>query len=322
MVWFPESERVAATALAVTSNNFGMTIGFLLGPCLVRAGPDVPKMLLVTAVIGAVPFVCSTVHYPKAPTRPPSAAAEVWAVAANSNAIQPTFADGLRLISGLPNYGLLVLSAGVLAGGNCAWLAVIRDLLRPGIYKDQFVGLLGFINSLGANVGAIFGGAAAGQWRCLRKRFKTVIFIGLVVQLVTLVAWSLATSWDRTAASKTTLLLLMFAMGSGGGMTNPFFFELGAEITYPAPEGTSAGIYVLILNFTSLVFIFFSTSGGPTMNWIYVGLTIFGTFIVLAVREVRRRPADAENRIYHRHALTEDHEDTIPVVRAVSNRRS
>ena len=38
------------------------------------------------------------------------------------------------------------------------------------------------------------------------------------------------------------LLSLVAAMGLGNGIAGPFFFELGAELTYPAPEGTSAGL--------------------------------------------------------------------------------
>ena len=49
-MWFAEDERATATGIAVTSNAVGTTVGFLLGPGLVKSAADVPTLLYVSSV--------------------------------------------------------------------------------------------------------------------------------------------------------------------------------------------------------------------------------------------------------------------------------
>jgi len=70
------------------------------------------------------------------------------------------------------------------------------------------------------------------------------------------------------------------------GGNSPFFYELAAEVTYPLPEGVSAGIIVLIYNFSSLVMLIIAPYF--TIEWVNIiftiGVFICGLIILLFVK--------------------------------------
>lgn len=49
-------------------------------------------------------------------------------------------------------------------------------------------------------------------------------------------------------------------IGALVGAAIPLFYELGAELTYPQPESTSANVTVLLLNAASFLFLFITPS--------------------------------------------------------------
>ena len=139
-LWFREKERATATGIAVTASGVGTTVGFLLGPAVVRTPALVPHLLYLEAALVAVPFLCFLVHYPAQPTRPPSAAAaairaqgyregseELCAGARHVEVIgqemrqdkvvqSVTFWQSLRIVARDRHYCALVLAAGIVAG--------------------------------------------------------------------------------------------------------------------------------------------------------------------------------------------------------------
>merc|ERR1719473_2241434 len=93
-----------------------------------------------------------------------------------------------------------------------------------------------------------------------------------------------------------SLFAASFLMGLGNGGANPLFYELGAEITYPVPEGTSAGVLVLIWNATSFIVIFLPKGIGLAMNWIFLGLIVFCMVLVASAKEKYLRPANNDSK--------------------------
>ena len=75
VIWFPESQRVFATALASGSNTFGTCIGFLLGPYIVTKSSDLPKLLIIDTILIFIPFILSWIYFPNSPNKLPSIAA-------------------------------------------------------------------------------------------------------------------------------------------------------------------------------------------------------------------------------------------------------
>eukprot|EP00658_Telonema_sp_P-2_P026457 TRINITY_DN20684_c0_g1_i2.p1 TRINITY_DN20684_c0_g1~~TRINITY_DN20684_c0_g1_i2.p1 ORF type:complete len:138 (-),score=19.73 TRINITY_DN20684_c0_g1_i2:284-697(-) len=76
--------------------------------------------------------------------------------------------------------------------------------------------------------------------------------------------------------------------------TSPLFYELCAELTFPVPEGTSAGILALLWNLASFIIIFLSPVINKTcMNPIMAGCILAVLLMLLTVKEVYRRPRNA-----------------------------
>lgn len=187
-----------------------------------------------------------------------------------------------------PSYGLLILAAGVLCGSGSAWQGVLHDTLAPAGYSDDFVGYLGFANSLTVNVGAMVAGRLVGLPQ-LRRRLKLVILLSMALMLAAGLIWSLVCN---EGGLPLLLLGLTAAMGIGNGAADPLFYELGAELTHPAPEGVSAGLLVFILNLTTLVMVCVPPGNGQIMNWLYLASIFLCCGCVLAVRERYNRPSD------------------------------
>ena len=74
-VWFPLDKRTTATSIANVASALGRGIGFFLGPLLVGTASDLPRLLLVTAAIAALPVVATFIYLPALPEEPPSEAA-------------------------------------------------------------------------------------------------------------------------------------------------------------------------------------------------------------------------------------------------------
>ena len=91
-----------------------------------------------------------------------------------------------------------------------------------------------------------------------------------------------------------TIAVAIVILGFTQSATSPIFYELCAELTYPIPEGTSAGILALIWNTASLVVIFLS----PVLNSKWMNMIMALTIaivigMVACVKEEYNRPQDS-----------------------------
>merc|ERR1712137_209989 len=74
--------------------------------------------------------------------------------------------------------------------------------------------------------------------------------------------------------------------------TSPLLYELCAELTYPVPEGTSAGVLALLWNIFCLIVIFMSpVIPQGAINGIMAGTSILVLGLVGSVKEVYKRPS-------------------------------
>eukprot|EP00727_Mastigamoeba_balamuthi_P008861 m51a1_g4598 putative adenylate and guanylate cyclase catalytic domain protein (1092) ;mRNA; f:218422-225800 len=73
--WFPDSERATATAIAVLAPSLSMAVSFLMGPALVHAPADFPRLVYIEAALGALQFVLVALFMRAGPASPPSASA-------------------------------------------------------------------------------------------------------------------------------------------------------------------------------------------------------------------------------------------------------
>jgi len=305
-IWFAENERATATATAVTANGLGTTLGFILGPYTASSADRIPLLLYIEILLTAVPFVCSLTYFPSAPPEFPSAAAAAEALKEKSDAdeleqviqntdtdMHPTYWEGMRLCARNTPFLLLVSAAGLLAGASAGWQSLLQDIIG---YDDTTVGWLGFANGLAGNLGAILIGFLSDK--LFRFRFKAVILSLLLFELVVMVWFSMSLPMFTQDSgmlphSIASIGIAIGLLGLAQSATSPLFYELCAELTFPVPEGTSAGILALLWNTASFVIIFLSpVISSKCMNPIMTGCIVVVLLMVLAVKEVYKRPRD------------------------------
>jgi MFS family permease len=88
------------------------------------------------------------------------------------------------------------------------------------------------------------------------------------------------------------LLVSAFAFGFFLLSAGPIGFQYGAEITYPAPEGTSNGLLLLMGQISGIIFIFgmdgfkaAETGSMTTPLSVLIGLMVLGLLFCLKLRE-------------------------------------
>ena len=232
--WFPVRERATATGLALMAGFLGTGIGQVASPPLAeRMG--VPGMLLVFGGGAAVAGLVFVLLVRDAPPSPPCAP---------GNDARALVLDGLGQVVRMPAMWSL-LAVSLIGQGIFTGIATwVEDIVRPsGITPDQ-AGTLGGLLLAGALVGAI--GFSLASDRLRRRKPFLVLAVCCAAPSVAGAAW--ATSYAGYAAA--FVALGIFLVGAA-----PILFQYAAEITLPAPEGTSSGLLNLAGQ-VSVVFVY------------------------------------------------------------------
>jgi len=194
-----------------------------------------------------------------------------------------------------------VLSAGILAGITTAWQSLLNKILNPIGFSDTTIGWLGFGNGFAGNVGTVVIGFLAD--RVYRRKFKSIILGLLGIEGLMMLWFTLSLPYDGSSTSLIPhsiagLAVAIMMTGLAGSALSAPFYELCAELTYPVPEGTSAGILAFIWNAAALVMIFLS----PIMNPDYINTIVTITILVcigmvISVQETYNRPKDEPEHV-------------------------
>jgi hypothetical protein len=105
---------------------------------------------------------------------------------------------------------------------------------------------------------------------------------------------TIATSGLLFPANTASLGAALAVAGLAQSATSPLLYELCAELTYPVPEGTSAGLLALLWNSFSLIVIFLSpVIPSSVINYIMAAATVVVLLMVASVKEEYKRPADS-----------------------------
>jgi MFS family permease len=120
----------------------------------------------------------------------------------------------------------------------------IEDILRPRGFSILQAGVVGGLMVIGGILGALVLPALSDRYR------KRVPFIILSIAAATLGLLGIA-----YVENYSLLLLSAFVMGFFLLSAGPIGFQYGAEITYPAPEGTSNGMLLLVGQISGIIFI-------------------------------------------------------------------
>jgi MFS family permease len=232
--WFPSNERATAAGLGTLAIYLGILAAMLITPYLtIHHGLRGMLMIYgITAVISAGAFAIITREHP--PTPPCPAEQETRSL----------MFDGLKKMLKQKDFILLMIIFFIGLGmfnGISTW---IENIIRARGFSISQAGVLGGLMLIGGIIGAIVMPLLSDRYQ-KRKIFMLISLIGLIPGLV---GMTFATSYWFLLSSG--FIFGFFLLSSG-----PIGFQYGAEITYPAPEGTSNSLLLLMGQISGIIFI-------------------------------------------------------------------
>jgi len=266
--WFPIRERATASGLGSLAMYFGIILGMALTPYLVIHSGMVHMLILYGIVSG----IAAVVFFVLVRERPPTPAGQEE---------RSLVFDGLKSMLHRKNYILLLIIFFFGLGVFNAVATWIEDIVRPRGFSITQAGMAGGLMILGG-----LAGAALLSWLSDRYRRRVpFILLALAISSLGLLGITFATTY-------VLLLVSAFIMGFFLLSAGPIGFQYGAEIAYPAPEGTSNGLLLLMGQISGIAFIFgmdfFKTPGSGSMKYsllILTGLLLLSLLLATRLKE-------------------------------------
>ena len=269
--WFPLQERATAAGLGSLAIYLGILGGLALTPYLTLLS-GIAGMLMVygiVSVILAIVFFAAARERPPTPPCPPDQEARsmVW--------------DGLRQTLRKRDFCLVMIVFFVGLGVFNAVTTWIEEIVKPRGFTITQAGGAGGLMIAGGILGALVVPTLSDRYR-KRTPFLVLTVTGATLGLVGF----------TFAPSYWLLLVSAFVLGFCLLSAGPIGFQYGAEVAYPAPEGTSNGLLLLMGQISGIVFILAMDSfkspdtGSMTLPLVVlVGLMIISLLLCTRLRE-------------------------------------
>ena len=232
--WFAISERATAVGIVTLANLLGTALGMLLTPILTETLP-IPTVQLIyggVAAIAALLFITLSRENPPTPPCPPGME------------VRSLMLDGLKQIMRSVPFWLFVIVYFVGMGifnGISTW---VESIIRPRGFTPTDAGTLGALMVVGGIIGAVvFPSLSDKQHK--RQRY---MLLGVLLAIPGLVGVTFVSAYWL-------LLVSAFFLGFFLISVAPIGLQYVAEVTYPAPEGTSAGL-IQLAGQLSVVFVY------------------------------------------------------------------
>ena len=269
--WFLINERATAAGLGTLSLYLGILAAMILTPCLtVKYG--VQGMLVIFGIVSvaaAIMFVVFAREKPPTPPCPPGHEERVLMF------------DGLKKMLRQKDFVVLLIIFFIGLGMFNSVSTWIENIVRPRGFSISQAGMLGGLMLIGGIVGAIVMPVLSDKYR-KRRIFILVSLIGLAPGLLGMTYFT----------SYLPLLCSGFVFGFFLLSAGPIGFQYGAEITYPAPEGTSNNLLLVMGQISGIVFIFgmdmLKAPGTGSMTaslLMLIGLTIISIMLCTMLKE-------------------------------------
>jgi len=232
--WFPIHERATASGLGTLAMYLGIVAGMTLTPYLtIQSGMDgmLNSYGIASLVSVIVFFILIKEKPPTAPCRP-------------DQEERSLVMAGLKQTLRKPNFIWLMLIFFIGLGvfnGVATW---IEDILRPRGFSVTQAGITGGVMIAGGILGALILPILSDRYR---KRIPFII-AALAGTILGLAGITFATGY-------TLLIVSAFFMGFFLLSAGPIGFQYGAEIAFPASEGMSNGLLILMGQISGIVFI-------------------------------------------------------------------
>jgi len=268
--WFASGERATASGLGTLAIYLGILLAMLVTPGLsLRYGMRGMLLLYgVASTAAAVLFVALARERPRTPPGPPG------------QEERALMFDGLKSLFRNRDFVLLMVIFFIGLGmfnGVTTW---IEAIVRPRGFSISQAGLAGGLMLIGGILGAVIVPLISDSRR-IRRPFIILALIGLLPGLLGV----------TFAASYWLLLASSFLFGFFLLSAGPIGFQYGAEISHPAPEGTSNSLLLVMGQISGILFIFgmeaFKLPSGSMTSSLTVllGLTVIAVVLAFLLRE-------------------------------------
>ncbi|MCX6284261.1 MAG: MFS transporter [Bacteroidetes bacterium] len=269
--WFPIRERAMASGLGSLAMYLGIVIGMVLTPHMViRSGMD--GMLVNYGIISIAAAVLFLVL---ARERPPTPACQP------GQEERSLVFEGLKTMLRNKNYILLLIIFFFGLGVFNAVATWIEEIVRPRGFTITQAGMAGGLMIFGGLAGAVVISWLSDHYR----RRVPFILLALSASCLGLLGITFATTYSL-------LLFSSFVIGFFLLSAGPVGFQYGAEIAYPAPEGTSNWLLLLMGQISGIIFIFgmdaLKAAGNGSMTTsllILTGLLLISCLIAVRLKE-------------------------------------
>jgi cyanate permease len=269
--WFPIGERATAAGLGTLAMYVGILAGMTVTPYL-TIGSGISGMLYIYGIFSILTAVVFLVLIkegpPTAPCRP-------------DQEERSLVFDGFKQTLRTKDFILLMIIFFIGLGVFNAVTTWIEDILRPRGFSATQAGITGGLMIIGGVVGALFIPILSDR----QKKRTPFIILALAGATLGLTGITFATSYWLLLLS--AMVLGFFLLSSG-----PIGFQYGAEITYPASEGTSNGMLLLMGQVSGIAFIFAMDSlkskltGSMTRSLVVlIGLMVFSILMSVRLKE-------------------------------------
>lgn len=282
--WFPIKERATASGLSWLAGYLGLIVGLTLTPYLALSW-SLSQILVWygwSSVIAAVIFLIFAKEKPPISQDEPGRDERCLVF------------DGLKQMIAKKDYILLMVIFFIGLGvfnGLSTW---IENILKPRGFTSTQAGVVGGLMIACGVLGSAIVPLLSDKFRN-RSRFVLLAIAGSIPGLIGL---TFARSYWMLLVSGGVLGFFMLS-------TAPIGFQYGAEIAYPAPEGTSTGILMQMGQISGIAFILamdlFKSpqTGSMTASMvILIGLMIIGVLFCLGLHESElmgaKSPAEPE----------------------------
>jgi MFS family permease len=192
--------------------------------------------------------------------------------------------DGLKQVLRQREFLLLMVIFFVGLGAFNAVSTWIENIVRPRNFSTTEAGVAGGLMIIGGIIGALVLPSLSDRYR-KRTPFLTLAVVGATVGLA---GFTFATSYWLLLVSGLVFGFFLLAAG-------PIGFQYGAEITYPAPEGTSNGLLLWMGQISGIVFILgldsfkSAQTGSMTMPLlVLIALMVISLVLSLRLKEAKR----------------------------------
>lgn len=269
--WFPINERATASGLGTLSMYIGILAGMIFTPFL-SLSSGIDGMLYfygILAVIAALIFILFAKEGP--PTAPCLPGQEERALVL----------DGFKIIFRSKDFLWLMLIFFIGLGVFNSVTTWIEGILNARNFTVTEAGITGGVMIAAGIAGAMIIPILSDRYR------KRVPFIQLALVGATLGLIGISYSTNYSVILISGAVLGFFLLSSG-----PIGFQYGAEITYPASEGSSNGLLLLMGQISGIAFIFgmdlFKSKADGSMSnplMVLIGLMVISLIVSFQLKE-------------------------------------